>query len=57
MLTEEQRSEIGRALSALRQTRAGGRSKKMRKCSACGQKMGARDMQKHPPRCPARSAQ
>lgn len=55
--TQEQRSELGRALNALRKTRAGGRPKVLRHCPKCGVPYGAVDLQRHIPRCGGKYAE
>ena len=53
-MTKAQRSEIARALAALRKTHAGGRPKVLRKCKKCGAKFGTRELREHLPQCEAR---
>lgn len=50
-MTKAQKSEIARALAALRKTHAGGRPKRMRRCKKCGERFGAREMRAHIPQC------
>lgn len=50
--TQEQRSELGRALNALRKnTKNAGRKKVLRHCPKCGVQYGAAELQRHIPRC------
>lgn len=44
-------SELGRR----RAIAGGGRRKTLRPCPDCGAMLGAREMRRHPPKCPARS--
>jgi len=46
-MTKTEKSELARALAALRKTHAGGRPKIVRKCKVCGANLGAREMRTH----------
>lgn len=50
-MTKTEKTDLARALAALRKTYAGGRPKILRKCKICGAKLGAREMRTH--RCQA----